>query len=51
MLWAAKVLCAAAADLFTDPALLAAAKEEFKRRTEKHSYVCPIPPDAVPIAL
>ena len=51
MLWAAKVLCGAAADLFSDPALLHSAKAEFEKRTEKHGYVCPIPPDAVPIAL
>ena len=51
LLWAAKVLCGAAADLFSDPALLAAAREDFAKRTEKHGYVCPIPPDAVPIAM
>ena len=51
LLWAAKVLCGTAADLFTDPALLAAAKEDFQKRTESKGYVCPIPPDAVPIAL
>ena len=51
LLWAAKVLCGAAADIFSDPAILAAAKEDFLKRTEKHGYVCPIPPEAVPIAL
>ena len=51
MLWAAKVLCGAAADLFSDPAILAAARGDFAKRTEKHGYVCPIPPEAVPIAL
>ena len=51
MLWAAGVLCGAAADLFTDPAILAAAKEDFRKRTAKHGYVCPIPPEAEPIAL
>ncbi len=51
LLWAAKVLCGAAADLFSDPALLAAAREDFAKRTEKHGYVCPIPPEAVPIAM
>ena len=51
LLWAAKVLCGAAADLYGDPALLAAAKADFSKRTEKHGYVCPIPPEAVPIAL
>ena len=51
LLWAAKVLCGAAADLFSDPALLAGAKEEFRRRTAACGYVCPIPPDAVPTAV
>ena len=51
MLWAAKVLCGAAADLFSDPALLAAARADFAGRTAKHGYVCPIPPEAVPVAL
>ena len=51
LLWAAKVLCGAAADLLSDPALLEAAKEEFQKRTAAHGYVCPIPPDAVPIAI
>ncbi len=51
LLWAAKVLCGAAADIFADPAILTAAKEDFARRTAAHGYVCPIPPDAVPIAL
>ena len=51
LLWAAEVLCGAAADIFSDPAILAAAKAEFAKRTEKHGYVCPIPPEAVPIAL
>ena len=45
------MLCGAAADLFSDPAILAAAKAGFRKRTEKHGYVCPIPPEAVPIAL
>jgi aminobenzoyl-glutamate utilization protein B len=51
MLWAASVLCGAAADLLRDPAILAAAKEDFARRTEKHGYICPIPPEAVPLAI
>jgi len=51
LLWAAKVLCGAAADLLSDPALLASAREDFQKRTGKHGYVCPIPPDAVPIAI
>ena len=46
-LHAGKVLCAAAIDLFEQPETLAAAREEFRRRTEE-GYVCPIPADAVP---
>ena len=44
---AGKVLCAAAVDLLSDAALLAAARSEFERRTAA-GYTCPIPPDAVP---
>ena len=51
MLWAARVLCGAAADLFADPKLLAAARAEFSGRTADHGYVCPIPPDAVPYVI
>ena len=51
LLWAARVLCGAAADLFADPALLEAAKAEFSRRTADRGYVCPIPPDAVPYVI
>ena len=50
MLFAGKVLAATAIDLMTDPALLAAAKAEFAERAAS-GYVCPIEPDAVPIAL
>ena len=51
ILWAAQVLCGAAADLFSDPALLDAARAEFSQRTAEHGYVCPIPPDAVPYVI
>ena len=50
MLLAGKVLAATAIDLLSDQALLAAAKAEFAGRAEG-GYVCPIEPDAVPIAL
>ena len=50
MLQAGKVLAAAAIDLLEDPALLAAARAEFEERSEG-GYVCPIEPDAVPVAL
>ena len=50
MIYAAKVLAATAIDLFTDALLLADAKAEFAERTEG-GYVCPIEPDAVPVAI
>ena len=50
MLYAAKVLAATALDLMNDAELLNAAKAEFGERTAS-GYVCPIEPDAVPIAL
>ena len=51
MLWAAQVLCGAAADLYSDGKLLKEARAEFERRTEKHGYICPIPADAVPYVI
>ena len=48
---AARVLACAAIDLFEKPEILAAAKEEFAKRTEGKEYVCPIPPGAVPVAI
>ena len=50
MLLAGKVLAATAIDLLTDADLLAAARAEFAERSAS-GYVCPIEPDAVPIAL
>ncbi len=50
MLLAAKVLAATAVDLLTDEKLLAAARAEFETRAAE-GYVCPIEPDAVPLAL
>ena len=47
---AGKVLCAAAIDLLEQPALLEAAKAEFRQRTAA-GYTCPIPPDVVPAPL
>ena len=49
LLFAGKALAGAAIDLLMRPELLAAAKEEFAGRAV--GYVCPIEPDAVPIAL
>ena len=51
LIWAAQVLCGAAADLFSDPALLAAARAEFQRRTKERGYVCPIPAKARPYVI
>jgi aminobenzoyl-glutamate utilization protein B len=50
MLYAAKALAGAAIDLMSDESLLQRAKEEFDDRAAE-GYVCPIEPDAVPIAL
>jgi len=47
VLHAGKVLAAAAIDLFNQPEVLAAAKEEWTRATSA-GYTCPIPEDAVP---
>lgn len=44
MLYAAKILAATAADLYTDPALLQAAREEFAK-TAAEGYDCPIGPE------
>ncbi len=49
-LYAGKVLAAAAIDLFEQPATLEAAKKEFAMRSAE-GYHCPIPEDAVPIAI
>ena len=45
---AGKVLAASAIDLLTDPSLLEAARAEFQKQTAA-GYICPIPPDAVPV--
>ena len=50
ILCAGKTLAAAAVSLIDDPALLQKAREEYAGRAES-GYVCPIEPDAVPIAL
>ena len=50
MLCAGKVIASAAIELLEQPALLEKAKSEFKERSAS-GYVCPIEPDAVPIAL
>jgi aminobenzoyl-glutamate utilization protein B len=48
MLYAAKTLAGAAADLMTQPQLLQTAKEEFDL-TAAEGYDCPIGPDLIPM--
>ena len=48
MIFAGKALAATAIDLFEQPEKLAAAKEEFLRRTAIAPYTCPIPADVMP---
>ena len=48
MLFAAKTLAAAAADLMENPELLARVREEFAL-TAADGYDCPIGPDVVPV--
>ena len=50
MLLASRVLAGAAIDLLEKSEILAAAQAEFEERSAS-GYVCPIEPDAVPIAL
>lgn len=50
LILAGKVLAATAIDLFEDPALIEAAKKEFAEKTTG-GYYCPVPKDAVPIAI
>ena len=45
LLQAGRILAAAAIDLYEQPELLAAARDEFEQATAS-GYVCPIPPDA-----
>lgn len=45
---AGKVLASAAIDLYEDPCLLKAAREEFEKKTEG-GYYCPVPDGAVPV--
>ena len=50
LLHAGKILACSAVDLYEDSGILKSAKEEFLERT-KEGYVCPIEPDAVPVAI
>jgi aminobenzoyl-glutamate utilization protein B len=46
MLVAAKVLAASSVDLLSDPAIVKAAKDEFKIQTQGKPYISPLAPDA-----
>lgn len=48
MKYAANVIASTALDLFGDPSLVEAAKKEFRMRSLKEPYECPIPPDVMP---
>jgi aminobenzoyl-glutamate utilization protein B len=48
MVHTAKVMAATAVDVLQNPTLLEAAKADHQARTQRHPYVCPIPPDLKP---
>jgi aminobenzoyl-glutamate utilization protein B len=48
MAHAAKALAATGLSLLTTPDLLAAAKDEWREKTDGKPYVCPIPADVMP---
>ncbi|MDL2318664.1 M20 family metallopeptidase [Eubacteriales bacterium OttesenSCG-928-A19] len=50
MLNAARVMAAAVIDLYEKPDVLKAARAEFEKKTAE-GYQCPVPPDAVPVAV
>lgn len=50
VLHAGKVLAAASIELFEHPEIIEQATVEFKEKTAE-GYTCPIPPDAVPVAI
>jgi aminobenzoyl-glutamate utilization protein B len=49
MVVAAKAIALTAMDLFTDPALVQAAKDDFKKQTAGKSYYTAIPPEQKPL--
>ena len=49
MVLAAKAIALTAIDLFTDPALVQAAKDDFKKQTAGKSYYTAIPPEQKPL--
>ena len=48
MVHASKVMAALGQQAFEDPALIAAAKADLRKRTEKTPYMCPLPEEARP---
>ena len=48
MMYAAKVMAIAAAELALSPALLERARQEFEAALAQTPYVCPIPPEVGP---
>jgi len=48
MVHVAKAMAGTAVDALSDPSLIARAKEDHRKRTEKTPYVCPIPADVTP---
>ena len=51
LIQAAKVIACTAIDLYENPDKLKEARAEFEKRLEGKSYTCPIPKDAVPVAI
>jgi aminobenzoyl-glutamate utilization protein B len=51
VLCASRVLAGAAIDIYENPDIVAAAKAEWEKKLGGESYRCPIPADAVPIAV
>jgi aminobenzoyl-glutamate utilization protein B len=49
MVVAAKAIALTAIDLFSDPALVQAAKDDFKKQTAGKSYYTAIPPEQKPL--
>ena len=48
MVHAAKVMAAVAQQAFSEPHLVAAARQDFERRTARTPYACPLPPETRP---
>lgn len=48
MIHAAKAMAITGAELFTNPEILAKARDEFEQATDGQPYRCPLPPDLAP---